>query len=218
MALRLHLICFLMLIAIIPASAQMFDSIVSSLQHKPTFELKFDSRNSFVTSRRVEIFGLKIGFDYNETVKLGIGYNDLSSAIINDRIVRYVWITDTVRSKLRLVYLSPYFEYVFHRSKKWEHTIPIQIGFGNAWYEYRDFEGVRIRENYKAVIFYEPSMTTQYRIIPSFAIGVGLGYRLLLINNRQFDENFNSPVYVFRTRIYFNELYKIVFPRHVKEN
>jgi hypothetical protein len=213
---RSYLIGFCFAVLALPSLGQMFDSIATSLQHKPTFEVKFDSRNSFVTSRKVEIFGLKIGFDYNQTVKLGIGYNDLSSAIINDRLVRYVWRTDTVQSKLRLIYFSPYFEYVFHRSKKWEHSIPIQIGFGNAWNEYRNFEGVRIREKYKSVIFYEPSMTTQYRIIPWFAVGVGLGYRLLLINNRHFDENLNSPVYVFKSRIYFDELYKIVFPKHIR--
>src|SRR5690606_38875424 len=94
------------------------------------------------------------------------------------------------------------------RNEKWEHTIPIQVGFGNAWYEHREYNGISVRENYKPVILYEPAMTTQYKLVPWFGVGVGIGYRVLLLNNRNLNENLNSPVYVFRLKVFFGEIYR----------
>ncbi len=196
-----------------PGFAQLFDTIAASFYHKPRFDLKLDTRNSYITTQRAKIFGLKIGFEYNETVKLGIGYNQLTSTISKEKtILQGFEEIDKVQASLKFVYVSPYFEYVFHRNKKWEHTIPIQIGFGNSWYEHR-YNGSKIRENYRPVILYEPAMTTQYKILPWIGFGVGLGYRILLLNNKSIDENFNSTIYVFRVKIFMGEIVKGIFPK-----
>lgn len=196
-----------------PGFAQLFDTIAASFQYTPRFEFKLDTRNSFITTQRAKIFGVKIGYEYNETVKLGIGYNQLVSNISKEKIIPHGFQElDTVQATLRFIYVSPYFEYVFHRNRKWEHTIPIQLGFGNSWYEYRD-NGRKIRENYRPIILYEPAMTTQYKIVPWFGVGVGIGYRILLLNNKSINENFNSPIYVFRLKIFLGEIVKGVFPK-----
>lgn len=196
-----------------PGFAQLFDTIAASFQHKPKFEFKFDTRNSFITTQRAKIFGVKMGFEYNETVKLGIGYNQLNSTISKKKVILHGFQEfDTVQATLKFVYVSPYFEYVFHRNRKWEHTIPIQLGFGNSWYEYRD-NGRKIRENYRPIILYEPAMTTQYKIVPWFGIGVGIGYRILLLNNKSINENFNSPIYVFRLKLFLGEIIKGLSPK-----
>ncbi|MDQ3190503.1 MAG: hypothetical protein M3Q58_02830 [Bacteroidota bacterium] len=198
--------------------AQIFDTIAASFHHKPHFEIKLDTRNSFITTQRAKIFGLKMGFEYNETVKLGIGYNQLTSTITREKaILNGFQEIDKVQSALKFVYVSPYFEYVFHRNKKWEHTIPLQLGFGNSWYEYKH-EGKKIRENYRPIILYEPAMTTQYKILPWIGVGVGLGYRILLLNNRSIDENFNSPIYVFRVKVFLGEIVKAIKPKKDQNN
>jgi hypothetical protein len=210
----MRLLLFLILSVLsISAKAQLFDSIVASFKHKPFPDIKFDTRNSFITARQAKIFGFKIGLDFNDQTKLGIGYNALATSFVKERVV---WGNDfenyIVPSTLKFVYISPYFEYVFHRNEKWEHSIPLQFGYGYAWYEYLSNEGVKSKFNRKPILVYEPSMTSQYRIIPWLGVGVGLGYRLVLINNSAFDENFNAPVYVLRTRIYLELLYRSIFP------
>ncbi len=193
--------------------AQLFDTIALSFNHKPRFEFKLDTRNSFITTQRAKIFGVKIGFSYNETVKLGIGYNQLTSDIYQAKIITHgPYDFEVVQAALKFVYVSPYFEYVFHRNHRWEHTIPLQLGFGNSWYEYRS-KGRTIRENYRPIILYEPAMTTQYKILPWFGVGVGIGYRILLLNNKSMNENFNSPIYVFKLKIFLGEIVRILVPK-----
>ena len=198
--------------------AQLFDTIALSFNHKPRLDFKLDTRNSFITAQHAKIFGIKIGYEYNSTVKLGIGYNSLSSDIYKDKIIQInLHKFETVKALLKFVYVSPYFEYVFHRSLKWEHTIPLQFGFGNSWYEYKD-KGYKVRDNYRPVILYEPTMTTQYKILPWFGIGVGLGYRILFLNNRSINENFNSPIYVIRLKVFFGEIVRTIWPKKAEVN
>ncbi|HET6243229.1 MAG: hypothetical protein H0V01_01565 [Bacteroidetes bacterium] len=197
-----------------PGFAQLFDTIAVSFKYKPRIEFKLDSRNSFITTQRAKIFGVKIGYEYNETVKLGIGYNQLVSTISKEKvIVDEFQNNQKIYANLKFVFVSPYFEYVFHRNKKWEHTIPLQLGFGNTWYEYK-VNGRNIRENYRPIILYEPAMTTQYKIMPWFGIGVGLGYRILLLNNNSINENFNSPIYVLKMKVFLGTIVKSIWPKN----
>ena len=197
--------------------AQLFDTIVASFNHKPKLVFKFDTRNSFITSQKAKIFGIKLGLNYNETVKLGIGFNSLLTDIYADKQIKYgTNEIDTVKARLHFFYVSPYFEYVFYRNKKWEHSIPIQIGFGNSGYKYRNRAGILIKENYQPVILYEPSMTTQYKFLSWAAIGLGLGYRVMVLKNRDTDVNFNSPIYVLKLNLFPGNLYKAIFPKKQK--
>lgn len=186
------------------------DSIAQHFEVKPKFSARFDSRNSFVATQNARIFGIKIGWEYNDAIKLGIGYNRLDSKIskpkysLNDETMNF----DTLESTLKFEYLSPFFEYVFFKTKRWEHAIPVQIGIGNSRYEYIDKAGIVHYENYRPVVLYEPAMTTQFKIFPWIGLGAGVGYRLILVGNRQINENLNSPTYVFRVKVFLGDLYR----------
>lgn len=201
--------------------AQLKDSIAQHFLAKPKFSARLDTRNSFIATKNARIFGVKIGWEYNDAVKLGIGYNRLDSKISKPKFVINTETQgfDTLESVLKFEYLSPFFEYVFFKTKRWEHSIPVQIGIGNSRYEYYDKKGVLHYENYRPVILYEPAMTTQYKIFPWIGLGAGVGYRLLILGNRQINENLNSPVYLLRVKVFLGELYRsiknIIFP--VKE-
>jgi hypothetical protein len=193
-----------------PLQAQLLDSIAKHFEVKPKFSVRLDSRNSFISSQNAKIIGLKIGWEYNNAVKIGIGYNRLNSKIsytkyyFNDEINRY----DTLQSFLKFEYLSPFFEYVFFKNNKWEHAIPVQIGIGNSRYEYVDAKGIIHYENFRPVILYEPLMTTQYKIFPWIGVGTGVGYRLILVGNKQINKNLNSPIYTLRLMVFLGDLYK----------
>lgn len=191
--------------------AQLFDSIANSLKNKPKFYFKLDNRSSFISSKKASISGIKIGFEYKKRVALGIGLNTLSNDIYQQRVLlNEAGFNDIFQMKLHFNYVSPFIEYVFYRSKKWEHAIPVQIGFGNSKFQYTNSKGEIIKEHYKPIILYEPSMTTQYKFIRWAAIGGGLGYRILLLNNKEIKEKFNSPVYVIKLNIFWYDIYKRV--------
>lgn len=194
------------------SNAQLLDSISQHFEVKPKFSARFDSRNSFVATQNARIFGIKIGWEYNDAIKLGIGYNRLDSKISKPRyeINNETSGFDTLESVLKFEYLSPFFEYVFFKTKRWEHAIPVQIGIGNSRYEYIDKTGIMHYENYRPVVLYEPTMTTQFKFFPWIGIGAGVGYRLILVGNRQINENLNSPIYVVRLKVFFGDLYRSV--------
>ncbi len=68
--------------------AHFFDSIRTSLKHKPRFDAKIDSRNGFVSENVARIIGLKIGLDFNETFKIGAGYNLLYSNVTKNIFIQ----------------------------------------------------------------------------------------------------------------------------------
>lgn len=184
-----------------------FEGITGSFQHKPTPDLRFDSRNSFITTRVAKIRGLKAGLDFNKTVKVGIGYNWLSSDMIRNR----TYLSSTGEQlladhALKFAYISPYFEYTFFKEKRWEASIPVQLGIGTARYIYTDNLGSDQKTKARGIFLYEPHMTCLYKPIRYAGIGVGTGYRLLLAGNRAMPENFNSPIYVIKFKLMFGEI------------
>ena len=195
-------ILLLSFILIDNCKAQFLDSIKSSFQSSPKPFIRLHTRNSFITNLFARVNGIQIGLDYNKTLKLGLGYNWLSSSIIKP--------INKVEAELKLHYISPFIEYTFYRNEKWDIAIPVLIGIGNAYYHYIK-NSVPFKTNKTPVLFYEPYMTAQYRIIPWIGLGFGVGYRLSIIGNKQLKENFTAPIYVLKINLLVNELFKKSF-------
>ncbi|MGD1844311.1 MAG: hypothetical protein ACFB10_02845 [Salibacteraceae bacterium] len=179
-----------------------------ALKHTPKLDFRIDSRNSFITNQFARILGIKLGLNFNRTVRMGLGYNRL----MNDRFTTVVHrygdgSLERIEAKLKFAYLSPYFEYVFYRDPKWEISIPVLLGFGRALYRYDDRNGTTHQTPWRFLFMYEPYMISQYRITPWFGAGLGVGYRLLLVGNSATDENFNSPMYVLKFNVFPTEIY-----------
>lgn len=206
---------FLLLFFHFSTKAQLGDSIAEALKHKPKISFRFDNRYSFTATTPSKIVAFKIGFEFDEKFKLGGGYNRLRSRITKPVYIENGNITDTVISVLKMGYLSYYAEYVFFKNKRWEFSIPIQLGIGNTHYEYH-YGGFRFRNNWSVIINYEANVTGQYKIIKWLGIGAGLGYQLMLKDNPHIDENFNTPVYVIKIKVFVGDIYKSIFPKKIK--
>ncbi len=183
----------------------MMDSIRQSLEVKPSFTFRFDSRQSFITARPVKIFGFKVGLDHRDQVQYGIGFNALSG---NSEISKTV---EGNEGSLRFFFIAPYFQYTFYNKGHWELGIPVQVGVGGSWITYTDAEGEVQRARSSGVLTYEPAMSVQYKFWKFFGIGTGLGYRIMVIPNKKIDEDFTAPVYMFRFKVYLGKVYNAVF-------
>lgn len=193
-------------------NAQLIDSIGEALKHKPKLSFRFDNRYSFTATTPSKIIAFKLGAEFNEKFKVGGGYNILISKLIKPVYIESGGvIKDTVTSTLKMGYMSYYAEYVFFKNKRWEFSIPIQLGFGNTHYEYH-YGGIKFKNNWSVIINYEASVTGQYKIIKWLGIGAGLGYQLMLKDNPHINENFNTPIYVIKLKIFIGDIYKSVFP------
>ncbi len=193
------LIAFLVLFLFVSvrySQAQFFDTISYSLKQKPQLDFKVDSRNSFISNRQARIFGVKVGLNFNKKVKIGIGYN---------------WITSDVfrpsdKSFLKYAYLSPYFEYVYYKQDKWWLSIPVQFGLGWARYQYNN--NSHTSPTY-FLLHYEPAMIGMYEPVRYLAVGGGVGYRLMLIGQKNLDNKLTAPIYIIKVKLYLDRFIRL---------
>lgn len=202
MALRFLVIFYLVYFTTDIMHAQMFDSISASLKHPPKFYGNYDTRNSFITNEIAKIQSVKIGVTYNKQFTLALGYNWLNTDFESR-------INNNTPAKLKLRFVTPFVEYAFVEKKNWQVTIPVHLGFGYSFYQ--DKQDKIYQRNF--VVIYEPSMTATYRFLKYFGVGAGVGYRVMLIGNNEINEQFNSPIYVLKTKIFFGDIYKDLFKK-----
>ena len=205
-----YLITCLFLIFSVCASGQSFeDDIKSALKKKPILDLRSDSRHSFINQSGVSVFGVKGGIEFDRKLRFGLGFNILATELNSIITYDYEGIpTTTDDARLVFYHITPYLEYVFYKQNRWEVSVPIQFGFGNSYYTYKTESGQRFNDKRKFILTYEPAITAQYKIFKYFGPGFGVGYRLMLIDNKAIKETFNSPVYIFRFKIFFGEIYR----------
>ena len=202
--LRIYLTFLFVFICVSNISGQSFEQeLKEAIKTSPRFEFRMDSRHSFINQRGVKTAGFKLGVQFAEKLSFGLGYNQLWSPLSNT--ISYD--SRSVDVELGFWNISPYVEYVFFRDKRWELSIPVQAGLGRSFYKNESELGDPIIRS-EFVISYEPAITFQYRILKYFGAGFGVGYRFMVVSNGQLEEQFTSPVYIFKTRIYFQDILK----------
>lgn len=188
---------------VIGIQAQHFEEELRlALKEDPKFEFKLDSRNAFISNTGVRVFGFKLGLNFDEKLSFGLGYNQLWSSPKNQLYLEGV----NYNAEVNYYYFSPYVEYTFYRDEKWEFSIPVQFGLGESWYEF-ERNGNKLSRSRNFVMSYEPAITVQYTFLKYFGLGAGVGYRLMIVPNHSIEEQFTSPVYIFKFKIFFQEIY-----------
>ena len=188
-------------------NAQLLDSIALFIQEPPKATFSLDSRGSFISNQNVRMVGVKVGLEHAGRVRYGIGYSFLRTPVEREARVQEGGYTRTVTTRMRLGYVTPFFGYTFYRRGPWEVSIPVQVGIGGGSVVYDDLEGQRQKLKRAFVFLYEPAMVVQYRFLKYFAVGGGLGYRLVF-TNASLDEHLNAPVYLIGLRVFFGDAYK----------
>lgn len=182
---------------------QFEEELKEALKEQPKFEFKLDSRNAFISNTGVRVFGFKLGLNFDDKLSFGLGYNQLWSNPSNELF----WDGAAFDAEVNYYYFSPYVEYTFYRDEKWEFSIPVQFGLGESWYELNRTHQQIIRSR-NFVLSYEPAITVQYSFLKYFGLGAGVGYRLMIVPNNSIDEQFTSPVYIFKFKIFFQDIYQ----------
>lgn len=177
-----------------------------SFHSKPKLDIKFDNRFSFIRDNDVKTFGIKIGVSFKKRVKFGLGMNLMLLPI--ERTVQQG--DSTLPVNLEYFYLSPYLEYVYFSSKRWEFSLSLQMGIGEASYQYTNTDGKKVKFTRSAILSYEPATLIDYKIIRWFGIGTGIGYRLIYFKSSRINENFSSPEYVLKLKIYLGEIFRTI--------
>ncbi|MDQ3050314.1 MAG: hypothetical protein M3Q95_05460 [Bacteroidota bacterium] len=196
------------------------DTPLISFKNKPKVFLTLDKTSSFISGKGATTNEIRIGLEFKKKIRFGIGYAALVSDVVDDKIIttQVTGIDSTVPAQLSLSYMTLSAEYTFYESKRWQITMPITLGIGSSYFNY--FEKINgdfltKKTDQGTVVLIGPSGIATYRILRWVGLSAGLGYRRAIVNNGKVKESIDSPVYLFRIRIFMGEIYKSVFPRGV---
>jgi hypothetical protein len=198
--------------------SQMADSIQASFKKKPHFMGGLGTKNTFINGFNSPIYTARVGVDFDSRIKLGFGVSWLKLSkheVGKNNIPFYIDINSGIyelHPALQFRYANLFIEYVYFKTGKWEFSIPIQVGLGDSRYKY-SYNGKNIIMARHLVFLYEPAVSGQYKIINWFGVGLEVGYRIMIISNKNIGSKFNSPVYDIKTIIFWGELYKEVLKK-----
>lgn len=207
----------------VSARGQMMDSIYTAFGKKPKLTGGFSTKTSFIDGFNSPVFSVQGGLDFNRVVRTGFSWNWIKLSpykpgrnntpfYLDKILVDSLGKPDTLHPALQLSYLSYFFEYIFFRSRFWQFSIPLQAGAGASRYQYM-YQGSKTKEDRHFILLYEPAVSGKYKITKWLGIGVDIGYRFMIINNKKIGSKFNSPVYDFKVLLFIGSLYKAVFPK-----
>ncbi len=90
--------------------------------------------------------------------------------------------------------------------------MPLQIGVGQTYYKYKLLgETKKIEKNVNFI--YEPCVSIEYKYLKWIGVGADVGFRFMVTKDKKLNQNFNSPTYAFKLLIYYNEIFKSLFPK-----
>ncbi|MBN4072267.1 hypothetical protein JYT14_00905 [Flavobacteriales bacterium AH-315-E23] len=187
---------------------------------KPKIIFKFDTRKSLISNSNVTVFGWKIGVEFDKKIRIGGGFNRLTGnhSPNLDRTYLAENGTDTVGTGiLNFNYMCYFVDYVLISRPKWEISYPIQIGLGSSYYSlYTETSGEERKEP-GSVLLMETAVTGHYKLTKWVGIGMGVGYRVMLVNNKGMDQQFNSPIWIFKLKIFLNSIIESFSKKKNKE-
>lgn len=205
------------MVSVIPGACKAqfsVDSVLFSLSQKPKFFFQLDLTNSFVSGRGANAIGFKAGLDFHKRIKFGAGFYTVVSDIVENK---YVSKYDTFyNAKLQMNYYTTFVDYVWYDQGRWQFSLLNQFGFGNSYFWYypnrEKNKNKTERLNSNPIILYEPALMGQFKIIKWVGVGFGVGYRFMLLNNKEIDQKMSSPIYAIRLKIFMNEIVNSIWP------
>jgi len=205
-------------------NAQYLDTLHEVFRHKSSVDARLESRYSFINNRLVSVTGFRLGVAFQRKLRIGGGLSWLKTNY-ETRFYpeNYLGKRDTLFRYLKFGYLCFYVDFVFHKTKRWQLSVPIQAGVGSLWFQrYTSYHFWGGDQKYFLAL-YEPGITAQFKIFKWLGVGSDVAYRFSLKNNSKIRRNYDgpdskykalpwTPTYSFKILIWFDQLYFAMFP------
>ncbi len=198
-----QLFIFCLLVINLFCKGQFMDSIYDVIKQKRSFNINLELRFSFINNQLTTVNGLRGGISFNRKLRIGGGISWLNSDLFLDNEKQY----------LKFVYLCLYSDIVFYKTKRWQLSVPIQIGMGSSWFQKETQFSFSNKDSKYFLLLYEPGITTQFKVFKWLGFGSDVAYRFTLKNEKNIGENLNSPTYSFKILTWIDQLYYDFFPK-----
>lgn len=192
---------------------QFLDTFKVFLRSRPSIDARLESRYSFLNNNATKVSGVRLGLSFRRKLRVGIGYSWLDANVSDKKII-----TDdygkliTTDEFLKFGYVCYYADFVFHKTKRWQLSVPIQVGTGLYWTQYHDGEKT-IKTKQRFLLFYEPGITVQFKITKWCGLGMDVCARLALKNTKYVGEKLNSFVLAPKLLIWFDQIFYSIAPK-----
>lgn len=193
--------------------AQFLDTFKVLLHSRPSIDARLESRYSFLNHNATKVSGVRLGLSFRRKLRVGIGYSWLDANVSDKKII-----TDingnliTTQEYMKFGYLCYYADFVFHKTKRWQLSVPIQVGTGLYWTQYNDGNKM-IKSKQRFLLFYEPGITVQFKITRWCGLGLDVCARLALRNTKYVGEKLNSFILAPKFLIWFDQIFYMAAPK-----
>ncbi len=192
---------------------QFLDTFKVFLKSRPSIDARLESRYSFLNNSPTKVSGVRLGLSFRRKLRVGIGYSWLDTDVKDAKLI-----TDAfgnlryTNEYLKFGYVCYYADFVFHKTKRWQLSVPIQVGTGMYWNQYND--GLKtIKSKQRLLLFYEPGITVQFKATRWCGLGLDVCARLALRNTKYVGEKLNSFVLAPKLLIWFDQIFYMTFPK-----
>jgi hypothetical protein len=195
------------------SKAQFLDTFKVFLHSKPSIDARLESRYSFLNNNATKVSGVRLGLSFKRKLKIGIGYSWLDTDVTDQKLITDAFgIKRFTTNYFKFGYICYYADFVFHKTKRWQLSVPIQLGTGQYWTQYNDGEKtVATKKHF--LLFYEPGISVQFKITRWCGLGIDVCGRLAMRNTHNVGEKLNSFILAPKLLIWFDQIFYMIAPK-----
>jgi hypothetical protein len=192
--------------------AQLMDSLPGVIRAKYSIDARLESRLCFIGENQVSVNGVRLGVAWQRKLRLGGGFSWLNTEV---RVPVNPFPTNTGIQDFKFLkfgYLCYYIDFVFHKTKRWQLSVPLQGGAGLIWLQRKQLYNLFSQDTKYFMLLYEPGVTVQFKIFKWFGLGNDIAYRFVF-KSRKSGQALNAPTYSLKILFWPDLLFYDLFPR-----
>lgn len=192
---------------------QFLDTFKVFLKSRPNIDARLESRYSFLNHNATKVTGVRLGLSFKRKLRVGIGYSWLDADVSDKKLITDILGNERYANNyFKFGYVCYYADFVFHKAKRWQLSVPIQVGTGMYWTKYHDGEKF-VNSKKRLLLFYEPGITVQFKITKWCGLGIDVCARLALRNTNYVGNKLNSFVLAPKLLIWFDQIFYSIAPK-----
>lgn len=188
---------FRLLIILFLVSASISAQEVPKKKFRFIFQL--DNRFSTINHKDIILFGAKIGLQYKNYTRFGLGVSFMPNPLSFDYTNKKTRKTET--NTIDFNYISIFDDLILYKNDKWEVFVTEQLCFGEPNFSKEVNDEIVSDVNIKMYLN-EISGQVNYKIVPWLGVGAGIGYRNIWNKSALLQKTFDAPVYIIKIIIY----------------
>lgn len=217
------LVILVFLLTVASVNAQLLDTLRTLIKSKYSIDVRLESRNSFINHELTSISGVRMGLTFKRKLRLGAGlswlktdgYSWLKTNVTKDVYIQKADGTTEVQTKyLKFVYACYYLDFVFHKTRHWQLSVPIQVGTGYLWFQDNKKYAFGTKDPKYFLFLYEPGITLQYKVFKWLGAGSDVTYRFSLQDRKKTEVQLSNLSLSFKALFWFDYLFYELFPKH----